>query len=68
MKVKKIKGGIYRVYGSYNERTHTEVRYASRANAENYILRRGGYLVSMDFTDREEAQKYLNEKAGQIWW
>lgn len=73
MKVKKIGTGEYRVYivwayrnGAYID--DLEVRYAKRYDAEDYRIRCGGEIGWEDFTDRDEAQTFLNEKMGKIWW
>lgn len=67
-KVKKIGNGKYRVYGVANDRNHTEVRYAKKSDAEHYMNHCGGYLVYEDWLDEKNAQNYLNERCGEIWW
>lgn len=68
MKVRKNANGKYRVYGVYSDRTRSEVRYSKRVDAQDYIIRRGGYLIYEDFENAEDAQNYLEKKKGQIWW
>ena len=67
-KVKKISGGIYRVYGVYRTSDDLEVRYAKKSDAESFMCHYGGYLIWDDFEDRYDAQKHLTEKLGFIWW
>lgn len=67
-RVKKISGGIYRVYGVHRTKDDFEVRYAKKSDAESFMHRCGGYLIWQDFEDRLDAQKYLTENLGFIWW
>lgn len=68
MKVKKIKTGAYRVYSVWTNRDQCEVRYAKKDDAQVFQMHRGGYLGWEDFNNREDAQAYLDEKQGAIWW
>ena len=68
MKVKKINTGAYRVYIVWIGRENLEVRYAKKCDAEDFQIRKGGYIGWEDFSDRDEAQAFLNEKQGTIWW
>lgn len=68
MKVKKISNGKYRVYSVWRGRDNLEVRYSKKCDAETFIIHEGGYLGWEDFEKESDAQRYLNEKQGKIWW
>lgn len=67
-KVRRVKSGVFRVYEVHRTSDDLEVRYAKRCDAEAFIQRCGGYLIWEDFEYRHDAQRYLTEKLGFIWW
>lgn len=68
MKVRKSGFGTYRVYSVLQDHETVETRYAKKCDAVHYTVNCGGCVYHTDFTDKEEAQRYLDEKAGNIWW
>lgn len=67
--VRKNRDGQYRVYFvAKNSDPSFEARYTTAVDAKDYIQRRGGYLCWEDFETKEEAQRFFEEKRGEIWW
>lgn len=65
---RKCRSGGYRVWAGYSDSTRIEARYPTKTLAEDYITRVGGYLICEDFDTFKQAEAYLNEKRGEVWW
>lgn len=69
--VRKYKGK-YRVYWVEHLNHHngmSEVRYSTKVDAKDYIIRMGCYDWGWEeFDNKEEAQAWLDECRGCLWW